>query len=252
MHPQAHPALPAGPAAGEVADPSRRRWIGRAAFGSLAAAMPLAVLADEEKSTDVLAVEDLMREHGVLRRALLVYAQAADQLGRRQAIPAEALHRAAELFRRFGEDYHERSLEEEHVFPAVIDAGGEPAAICRILATQHRRGRQITDYVLAASAGTAVGRSRMDTLAGVLEGMVRMYQHHTAIEDTVVFPAWKRTLTPARYSALSEQFEALEKRMFGHDGFEDAVQRIGTVEQAFGLADLATLTAAPPPASPAR
>jgi hypothetical protein len=53
----------------------------------------------------------------------------------------------------------------------------------------------------------------------------------------VVFPAWKRTLTPARYSALSEQFEALEKHMFGHDGFEDAVDRLGAIEHAFGLAD---------------
>jgi hemerythrin-like domain-containing protein len=245
-----HPARPGS--AGDAADPGRRRWIGRAALGSLAAAMPLAVLADEEKSTKVLAVEDLMREHGVLRRALLVYAQAAGQLGRGQAIPAQALHRAAELFRRFGEDYHERALEEPHVFPAVIAAGGNPATICRTLATQHRRGRQITDYLLAASAGTAIGRSRMDALAGVLEGMVRMYQHHTAIEDTVVFPAWKRTLTPARYDALSERFEALEKRMFGHDGFEDAVGRIAAVEQAFGLADLAALTAPPPPAPPAR
>lgn len=82
--------------------------------------------------------------------------------------------------------------------------------------------------------------------------MVRMYEHHAAIEDTVVFPAWKRTLTPARYGELSEQFEALEKRMFGHDGFEDAVARIATVEQAFGLADLAALTAPAPPPHPAR
>lgn len=252
MRPPARPAQSIDPMTGDVADPGRRRWLGRAAFGSLAAAVPLAVLADEEKSTDVLAVEDLMREHGVLRRALLVYAQAAGQLKRGQAIPADALHRAAELFRRFGEDYHERSLEERHVFPAVVAAGGEPATICRTLAAQHRRGRQITDYLLATSAGAGVGRSRMAALAGVLDGMVRMYQHHTAIEDTLVFPAWKRTLTPARYSELSEQFEALERRMFGHDGFEDAVQRIGTVEQAFGLADLAALTAPSPPALPAR
>lgn len=251
MRPPAKPAQSIDRMTGDVADPGRRRWLGRAAFGSLAA-VPLAVLADEEKSTDVLAVEDLMREHGVLRRALLVYAQAAGQLKRGQAIPADALHRAAELFRRFGEDYHERSLEERHVFPAVVAAGGEPATICRTLAAQHRRGRQITDYLLATSAGAGVGRSRMAALAGVLDGMVRMYQHHTAIEDTLVFPAWKRTLTPARYSELSEQFEALEKRMFGHDGFEDAVQRIGTVEQAFGLADLAALTAPSPPVLPAR
>lgn len=82
--------------------------------------------------------------------------------------------------------------------------------------------------------------------------MVRMYQHHAAIEDTVVFPAWKRTLTARRYSELSEAFEALEQRMFGHDGFEDAVERIGRIEQAFGLADLAALSAPPPPASPTR
>jgi hemerythrin-like domain-containing protein len=236
-----------------AADPGRRRWVGHAAaLGGLLVAAPLAVLADSEKSTDVLAVEDLMREHGVLRRALLVYAQAATRLGDRQTIPADALHRTAELFRRFGEDYHERSLEEQHVFPAVITAGGKPATICRTLAKQHQRGRQITDYLLASSAGAGIGRSQAAAVARVLAGMVRMYQHHTAIEDTVVFPAWKRRLTPSRYSELSEQFEALERRMFGHDGFEDAVERIGAIEQAFGLADLAALTAPPPPGPPAR
>lgn len=134
----------------------------------------------------------------------------------------------------------------------MVGTGGEPATICRILATQHERGRQITDYILASSAGKGIGQADMAPLAEALVGLVRMYQHHTAIEDTIVFPAWKRTLTPARYSALSETFEALERRMFGHDGFEDAVDQIGRIERAFGLADLAALTAPPPPASPAR
>ena len=209
-------------------------------------------LADEEKSTDVLAVEDLMREHGVLRRALLVYAEAAQRLRQGQAVPADALRQAGELFRRFGEDYHERSLEEQHVFPAVIAAGGGAAALCRTLAAQHQRGREITDYLLAVSAGKGVARSSMGPLAQALDGLVRMYEHHAAIEDTVVFPAWKRSLSASRYSELSEQFEALERRMFGHDGFEEAVARIGRIEQAFDLADLAALTAAPPPAGPTR
>ena len=245
-----------GPGPGsEATDLRRRRWLagaGLGALGGIAAALPLAARAEEEKSTDVLAVEDLMREHGVLRRALLVYAQAASRLRARQAIPADALHQAAGLFRRFGEDYHERSLEERHVFPAVVATGGKPAAICRTLATQHERGRQITEYILASSAGKGIGRAERVPLAGALDGLVRMYQHHTAIEDTVVFPAWKRTLTPSRYSELSEAFETLERRMFGHDGFEDAVETIGRIEQAFGLADLATLTAPPPPASLSR
>jgi hemerythrin-like domain-containing protein len=232
-------------------DPGRRRWAGAAALAGLAVALPASARAEQESALDVLAVEDLMREHGVLRRVLLVYAQAADQLRRRQVVPAQALHRAAQLFRSFGEDYHERSLEERHVFPAVIAAGGAPAALCHTLAAQHRRGRQITDYLLAASAGANVAPAVAAPLAGVLDGLLRMYQHHTAIEDTVVFPAWKRTLTPARYGELSERFEALEQRMFGRDGFEDAVERIGDIEQAFGLADLAALTAPPPPGHPA-
>ena len=64
--------------------------------------------------------------------------------------------------------------------------------------------------------------------------------------------AWKRTLAADRYSALSEQFETLEQRTFGHDAFEEAVERIGRIEQAFDLTDLAALTAPPPPASRAR
>jgi hypothetical protein len=35
--------------------------------------------------------------------------------------------------------------------------------------------------------------------------------------------------------------------MFGKDGFDDAVERIAKVEQAFGLADLSKLTAPAPP-----
>lgn len=231
-------------------DPARRRWVasaGAAACGLLAATAP-GVLRAEEPSTEVLAAEDLMREHGVLRRALLVYAQAAVRLVRNAPVPADALQRTAALFRRFGEDYHEQKLEEAHVFPALAAGGGAHAALVRTLAAQHRRGREITDYVIATTGGGSIGRTDAQPLAGVLDDFVRMYEHHAAIEDTVVFPAWKRTLTSSRYRRLSEQFEDLEQRMFGKDGFEDAVARIAAVEQRMGLADLAALTAAAPPA----
>ena len=53
----------------------------------------------EEK--EVGAVEDLMREHGVLRRALLVYIEAAPKIRANPAtFPADALMRTAKLFRR--------------------------------------------------------------------------------------------------------------------------------------------------------
>lgn len=92
------------------------------------------------------------------------------------------------------------------------------------------------------------GRSAADAaFANTLASFVRMYQHHAAIEDTIIFPARKRAITAAQYDELSDQFEDLEHKMFGKDGFEDALTRIASIEQAFGLTDLAAMTPAPPP-----
>src|SRR6516162_1376190 len=67
---------------------------------------------------DVGAVEDLMREHGVLRRVLRIYDQLSGRLLAGDAgFDAAALGQAAQLFRDFGEDYHERMLEEAYLFP---------------------------------------------------------------------------------------------------------------------------------------
>src|SRR4051812_37342197 len=58
---------------------------------------------------EVSAVEDLMREHGVIRRVLVLYRETASRLRLNAAsVPAATLQRAATLLRTFGEDYHER------------------------------------------------------------------------------------------------------------------------------------------------
>src|ERR1043165_2555281 len=77
-------------------------------------------LKEKEKEPEVAATEDLMREHGVIRRALLVYYELIPKLRQNSAsIDASALQQAAKLFRTFGEDYHERMLEEQHIFPFI-------------------------------------------------------------------------------------------------------------------------------------
>jgi hypothetical protein len=64
---------------------------------------------------EVTATEDLMREHGVLRRALLVYSSAAIRLrANASTIAPDALRKTAKLFRAFGEEYHEKKLEEAY------------------------------------------------------------------------------------------------------------------------------------------
>lgn len=230
---------------------NRRQWIsaGAAVAGTVfSPVLRAAGDAGSEDEREVPAVEDLMREHGILRRALLVYSEAAARLkSRKSGIPLAALGRTATLFREFGEQYHERSLEEAHVFVPVIKAGGENAALAETLTAQHKRGREITNYIADVAKRGNLTSAGATQLAQVLGSFVRMYEHHAAIEDTIVFPAWKAAISAHEYHELTEKFEDLEHKMFGKDGFEDALARIAAIERDFDLADLQALTAPAPP-----
>jgi len=184
----------------------------------------------EEAEPEVTATEDLMREHGVIRRALLVYSELADKIRKSPAsVDAAALHKTAQLFRTFGEDYHERMLEEQHIFPIVRRMKGEAAKYPDILIAQHNRGREITEYTLAVTNASKISVLHAEPLARVFEGFIRMYENHAVREDTIVFPAWKTNFTNRQLDALSDQFEDIEHKMFGKDGFEDAEKTISGI-----------------------
>jgi len=203
---------------------------------------------ENQKGGEVTATEDLMREHGVLRRALLVYRAAAEKLRNNpSSVPPDALQKTAKLFRAFGEDYHEKKLEEAYIFPAVKKGGGEAASYPDILVVQHNRGREITEYVLAVTQGAKLEAANADALAKALESFVLMYQHHAAREDTIIFPAWKQTMTGEQLDEMGDKFEDIENEQFGSDGYEDAVKQIGDIEGGLGLADISQFTAPPPP-----
>jgi hemerythrin-like domain-containing protein len=204
--------------------------------------------AGELGPADVTATEDLMREHGVLRRALLVYREAAARLRQDpNSLPAEVLEKTALLFRVFGEDYHEKKLEETYILPLVKKFRSPADAYVDVLVAQHARGREITDYILSVTKGDRVPSNVTSTLVTALDSFARMYDHHAAIEDTIVFPAWKGSLGEAELDELGAKFEEIEMEHFGgSDGFESAVARIQEIEASMGLSDLGTFTAPPP------
>ena len=224
----------------------RRGLIAAAAAG---AALSLAGCGKgDEKAKDVGATEDLMREHGVLRRILVIYRETATQLrsgGPR--LDGSQLWKAADLFRRFGEAYHETLLEEQHIFPQVLKAGGKGAALVPTLLAQHARGRQITAFVQSKTANGGVAGTDAAPLAAALESFARMYEPHTAFEDTIVFHAWRNSLSARQLDEAGDQFEAIEKQTFKGDGFDMAVSEVAAIETALGLADAARYTAPAPP-----
>src|SRR6266480_7088695 len=160
---------------------------------------------------------------------------------------ASALKQTAQLFRTFGEDYHERMLEEQHIFPLIRKQGAELQSYADVLTAQHNRGREITDYILGVSNGSRISATHAEPLARTLEGFVLMYENHAVREDTIVFPAWKKNFSNKQLDDISDQFEEIEHKMFGKDGFDDAEKKISSIEMELGFGDLAKFTAPAPP-----
>jgi hemerythrin-like domain-containing protein len=228
----------------------RRALITAAAAGAVLAAG--ACGESRPKGEGLSATEDLMREHGVLRRILVLYRSAAAFVRANfSSVDGRQIWRAADLFRRFGEAYHEQALEEAHIFPQALKSGGEAAALVPILIAQHARGRQITAYIQAKTAGGAVAGSDAGPLAQALEDFARMYEAHSAYEDTVVFQAWRRSLSKSALAQAAEQFEAIEKTSFRGDGFAAALGEVADIGKALRIGDLARYTAPAPGAADA-
>ena len=231
-----------------VAEPAtRRRFLGAGLISGVAVISigpPLLAAESGKKKQEegeITPTEDLMREHGVLKRVLLVYREITRRLDAREEFAPEALADAAGIIRRFIEDYHEK-LEEDFLFPR-FEKAGKHTELTRVLREQHRAGRRVTDVTLRmASAKVLKDNSERQQLSGSLRQFIRMYEPHEAREDTVLFPALHKIVTPHELGALGEDFEKKEHQLFGADGFEQMVDKVASVEKRLGIYDLAQFT----------
>jgi hemerythrin-like domain-containing protein len=194
-----------------------------------------------EKEEDVTPTEDLMREHGLLNRVLLIYQEAIRRLEGKHDMPPETLASAAGIIRHFIEDYHEK-LEEEHLFPR-FEKAHKLVGLVGTLREQHQAGRHLTAQVeqLATLAAFKNADDRRK-LSQSLGAFIRMYRPHEAREDTVLFPALRSIVGPHEFAALGEQFDDKERELFGEEGFEKMVEKVAELEKTLGIYDLAQFT----------
>jgi len=194
--------------------------------------------AKEEKPDEIGPTEDLMREHGLLNRVLLVYDHFVVQIEQRRDPKPEWVSSAAGIVRNFVEDYHERQ-EEQFLFPR-FEKARTLADLTSVLKAQHLAGRELTDQIMSlAKARDSNDRTK---LAQALRQFVRMYRPHEAREDTVLFPELRKIVSAHEFDALGEHFEANEHKQFGADGFELYRDKIAGLEKQLGIYDLAQFT----------
>jgi hemerythrin-like domain-containing protein len=227
---------------------SRRHWLARAGVvgvaGVVAAACSSAGRKESSDEEEVAPPEDLMREHGLLNRILLVYDEAVRRIGASQDLPPEAVGDSAGIVRTFVEDYHEK-LEEDHLFPR-FEKAGRLADLTSVLRAQHQAGRRLTERITQlATLQTLKDPAQAATLASALQQFIRMYRPHEAREDTVLFPAIRDIVSKEEFAALGEDFEKKEHQLFGEDGFERMVDKVAGIEKSLGLYELAQFTPRP-------
>jgi hemerythrin-like domain-containing protein len=102
-------------------------------------------------------------------------------------------------------------------------------------------GRRVTEKLVAAakSGDTA-------TIQAMLVAFNRMYRPHEAREDTVLFPALHSVVSKHEYDAMGEEFERIERKTFGGDGFDMAVDQVTELEKQFGIYDISQFTPSVP------
>jgi hemerythrin-like domain-containing protein len=228
-------------------------WEGRRHILRVAVAAPALLLGDAataagkkhagEGEADVAPPEDLMREHGVLNRILLIYEESGRRVEANGPSPLGPLARAANLVRTFIEQYHER-LEEDFLFPR-FEKAGRLVDLVATLRRQHQAGRGLTETILRlADSSSPKPPGDRKRLLEAMHLFVRMYRPHEAREDTVLFPALRDVVSPREFRALGEEFEDKEHALFGKSGFEGIVARVGEIEKSLGIFDLDQFTPA--------
>lgn len=228
---------------------TRRQFLQQTSVTSAALVLPALAFANPQKppadkkkdAEEISPAEDLMREHGVLNRILLIYDYHLHKLAAKQTFDGSVLASAADIIRHFVEDYHEK-LEEDFLFPRFRKAGKLVPLVDTLLA-QHKAGRDLTAQIRElASTATLKYVSDTDKLADALRSFLRMYRPHEAREDTVLFPAFRSVVSPHEYDALGDDFEKKEDEIFGEDGFFKVVDQVAGLEKKLGIYDLAQFT----------
>ena len=221
---------------------SRRKFL--KAGGIFIAASGLSavnLLAKEKDKNEVSPPEDLMREHGVLKRILLIYGEAIRRIDSKEDLPPEPLADSAKIIREFVEDYHEK-LEEDFLFPRFKKAN-KLVDLVDVLLQQHQAGRRLTDITMHLATSQALKNADdRRKLADSMRQFIRMYNPHEAREDTVLFPAFRGIVSAHEFDSLGEDFEKKEDELFGEDGFFKVVDRVAEIEKKLGIYDLAQFT----------
>lgn len=197
---------------------------------------------------DIPLTEDLMREHGILNRVLLMYEEVIRRIDTGKPFSLDTLSQAVNIIKTFIEEYHEK-MEEDYLFP-LFEKHRKEVKLVRTLKLQHTRGKEITNKVRTILTGkTELDQRQKRTIRTLLQQFITMYRPHEARENTVLFPLVRSLMSDEEFKEMGEKFDKLEHQLFGEHGFESIVGKVETLEKELGIYNLEQFTPESPVAN---
>jgi hemerythrin-like domain-containing protein len=193
-----------------------------------------------EKEYAMPLTEDLMREHGILSRVLLIYKEIIRRI-ENDDFQVVVLNKAASIIKNFIEEYHEK-LEEDYIFP-MFEKNKKEISLIKTLRNQHTKGRKITKRLIKISVLKNHQDQKIKSeINKLLNQFIKMYRPHAAREDTILFPEVRSLIAEKEFNELGEKFEDMEHKLFGEDGFESMVKKVECIERELGIYQLEQFT----------
>ncbi|MBU6454904.1 MAG: hemerythrin domain-containing protein [Cyanobacteria bacterium REEB67] len=197
--------------------------------------MPGAQAAGKEPQK-ISAIETLMRGHGLLLRALIVYETVRGRILKGKETEPSLIIDTAAVFRNYLEDFHEMT-EEKYIF-APLEKNNVLFSSIQELKVQHGTGYELNHRITDLAKAGKIN----EEMAGYFDDFGTMYKHHAAFEDTVLFPTFEEQEKRVDLVELASTFEEEEKRVLGHSGFDDFIKQIARTEKKLGIYELSSST----------
>ena len=180
--------------------------------------------------------EDLMQEHGLVSRVILIYRRSIELAEANRPFHPEQVAGAARVIARVIHGHHEVE-EEELMFPA-LEKPRELHMLVEVLRGQHRAARALTNRIGLEIADPG----RRSQAFRAMREFSGMYEAHGAYENSIVYPAFRQAVGPERYQELAAVWAKNERKLRGSLG--DYLSALAKAEQAMDL-DLAQYTGTP-------
>lgn len=186
-------------------------------------------------------IEDLMEEHSILRRALLIYEECIRRMDIGEDFEPDLIIETTNVIKVII-IFHHALLEHEYIFPRFREAD-KYVEMCDILTEQHgRAGEQEELIIKHANRDSINNPEEKDILINALKKSIRVFRPHIDREDTEMFPEFKTVVTAHEFYELGKKFKEIEDQKWGENGHRQMVDKIAKVEKALGINDLGSFT----------